>query len=128
MDRVNHKFLERFPTGKGEGYIILCHIHSDTDQLRPKAVETGYPLFEKARYEIVKVKFHNTMLHDGDGECWAEKGDVRGPFFVNVDDLDNTEEEARQRLNYRLDQRIKQVEAERTLLLQRIEHITTLKL
>lgn len=70
---MNTKFLQRWPSGKGEGWIA----------------EQVAPTWE---WSIVKVTTHNTScLDNGDCECWPQWGGKLERRFWNVDKVFYTE-------------------------------------
>ena len=70
---MNKKFLERWPSGKGEGWVA----------------EKVHPNWE---WYITKVTTHNTSYYDGGScECWPQWGGKLDRRFWNVDQVFRTE-------------------------------------
>lgn len=70
---MNTKFLQRWPSGKGEGWVA--------EQIAPNW-----------DWNVVKVTTHNTSgLENGGCECWPQWGGKLGRRFWNVDQIFHTE-------------------------------------
>lgn len=87
---MNIRFLERWPTGRGEGWVA--------EQVKPEW-----------NWNIIKVTTHNTSsLDDGDCECWpAIKGDKLESRFLYVHQVFQTQQEA---INYANSNTVKSME------------------
>lgn len=91
---INKQFLDRWPTGRGTGYIGYSH------SLRRAFASVGPLVLLDHQFEAVAVKVSNTTcLRDGDVEACSTSGSPTGPLLLPMSSIFYSEHEALTHIN-----------------------------